>query len=221
MAVSYSSSIALGGISSGFTHNLGLQILHIPHSSIVAVTFPLCCLGQSSMTMLDCLTSLRSLRLPALELLNLGRWPRTLPFLFMDLQSMWLHYLSHNPIHMHLQPKYSSGIYTHRCLLQCHEEPLPEHRRVHRRGCWWAQIKAGGQLQLMKSLLKLQCLLGQTIRVIFHTLPFSFLGAPILKAWTEREYPQQCVESLPMRDCCGFQDYSTHVLMYLIARYFQ
>ena len=29
MTVSYSSSTALGGVSSGFIHNLGLQILHI------------------------------------------------------------------------------------------------------------------------------------------------------------------------------------------------
>ena len=170
------------------------------------------------MTMLDCLTSLRSLRLPALELLSLGRWPRTLPFLFMDLQSMWLHYLSHNPIHMHLQPKYSSGIYTHRCLLQCHEEPLPEHRRVHRRGCWWAQIKAGGQLQLMKSLLKLQCLLGRRFESFFihhHFLslaPQSWrpeLNGNILGSVTDHYQFEFALDSAITQ------------LMYLIAHYFQ
>jgi hypothetical protein len=34
MTVSYSSSTALRGVSSGFIHNLGLQILHVPQLSL-------------------------------------------------------------------------------------------------------------------------------------------------------------------------------------------
>lgn len=138
----------------------------------------LCGLGQSLMTMLDYLTSLRSLRLPALELSSLGRWPRTLPFLFTDLQSMWLQYPSCCPIQVHLQPAYTYWFSTNWCLLQCHEEPLPEHWGVHRRCCWWAQIKAGGQLKLMKSLLKFWCFPAWRFRVIFLMSPLSFLVPP-------------------------------------------
>lgn len=137
------------------------------------------------MTMLDYLTSPRSLRLPALEPSSLGRWPRTLPFSFTDLQSTWPQYLSCCPI----QVAYTSWFCIDWCLLQYHEEPLPEHGGVHWRCCWWAQIKAGSQLEPLKSLPKLWCFPARRFRTVFIMSPFSFPVPPpwwMKKAWARR-----------------------------------
>lgn len=136
------------------------------------------------MTMLDYLTSPRSLRLPALEPSSLGRWPRTLPFSFTDLQSTWPQYLSCYPI----QVAYTSWFCIDWCLLQYHEEPLPEHGGVHWRCCWWAQIKAGSQLEPLKSLPKLWCFPARRFRTVFIMSPFSFPVPPpwMKQAWARR-----------------------------------